>query len=62
MEGNQFIIDYYETKDHKHFYKTLWGGESIHIGIYDCYNMSDDKGDHGDHGEITPEITPWITP
>lgn len=35
-ENNEkIVVDYYNSKQHQEFYKNLWGGESIHIGIYD---------------------------
>lgn len=27
--------DYYDSEDADHFYATVWGGEDIHIGLYD---------------------------
>ncbi len=27
--------DYYDSADADDFYRTIWGGEDIHIGLYD---------------------------
>ena len=31
----QTARDYYNSRDADHFYSTIWGGEDIHIGIYE---------------------------
>lgn len=32
---NQIAQDYYDSDDAFNFYKHIWGGESIHVGLYD---------------------------
>ena len=46
MEEDQITKDYYSDKNTTNFYLNLWGGDSIHIGIYPekyKYNSEDDK-------------------
>jgi 2-polyprenyl-3-methyl-5-hydroxy-6-metoxy-1,4-benzoquinol methylase len=33
-------INYYSNKNISNFYKDIWGGENIHIGIYDDENLN----------------------
>lgn len=32
--------EYYNSEDADHFYSTIWGGEDIHIGLYETVNES----------------------
>ena len=32
--------EYYNSEDADHFYSTIWGGEDIHIGLYETANES----------------------
>lgn len=32
--------DYYNSEDADHFYSTIWGGEDIHIGLYETMDES----------------------
>jgi len=34
-EAIQIAEDYYNSADADHFYQTVWGGEDIHIGLYE---------------------------
>ncbi len=34
--GIAVVRDYYDSADADDFYRTIWGGEDIHIGLYDC--------------------------
>jgi hypothetical protein len=31
----QITKDYYDSEDAFNFYEEIWGGENIHIGLYD---------------------------
>lgn len=57
MENEQDIIDYYANDEHKDFYKKLWGGESIHIGIYNSYKLNCSNEEiSSETTEITPNV------
>ena len=44
MNEEEITISYYSNKNTTDFYLNLWGGDSIHIGIYhDNYNYNKDK-------------------
>ena len=34
-EAIQRSVDYYNSSDTDNYYRRIWGGESIHVGIYD---------------------------
>ena len=39
-EAIQKSTDYYNSSDTDNYYRAIWGGESIHVGIFDQPGIS----------------------
>ena len=50
------VIKYYSKDTHKEFYKKLWGGDCMHVGIYDCYQLRSNISTPVIEEEMSPDI------